>query len=303
MSVKFSQIGGRLRAYRLGKGYTAAEIAEKIGVSRAAVYRLEKGELVKIETLERLSELLEVSLPSLLGVEVEYYRNAVSFFERMRQLEQTADRVLGNFSPSSLLLFSEQYMDHLRTMLLESPVDGRSERQSYEEYVDRVLELNRERRAAAARRHTPVVSIVGARDIERFLRSGLVGCFDLPAAELEQRRKAARREVEHLVEIVAKPPAGVEIGIVEDTPSAQTFQVFEAQDTTWVTLSPYRLGEHPNVTSGIAMVTSAPEAVRLFRDIITGQWDRAHKDDAAVRVLRDLLEQTDPVLNNRPPRG
>ena len=52
MSIRFDEIGGRLRAYRLGMSYTATEIAQKIGVSRAAVYRLEKGELVKIETLE-----------------------------------------------------------------------------------------------------------------------------------------------------------------------------------------------------------------------------------------------------------
>jgi transcriptional regulator with XRE-family HTH domain len=51
MTVTFDEIGRRLQAYRLGKNLTASEVAERIGVSRAAVYRLEKGELVKIETL------------------------------------------------------------------------------------------------------------------------------------------------------------------------------------------------------------------------------------------------------------
>jgi transcriptional regulator with XRE-family HTH domain len=81
MAIKFDEIGSRLRAYRLGKNLTASEVADRIGVSRAAVYRLEKGELVKIETLEKLSALLDVSLPSLLGVGVEYYNNSIAFFD------------------------------------------------------------------------------------------------------------------------------------------------------------------------------------------------------------------------------
>ena len=60
-----------------------------------------------------------------------------------------------------------------------------------------------------------------------------------------------------------------------------------------VTLSPYRLGDQPNISSGIAMITSAPEAVRLFRDNIARQWDRAHKGESGARILRQILERTD----------
>ena len=80
MGTRLEEIGGRLRAYRLGMNLSALNVAERIGISRAAVYRLEKGELVKIDTLEKIAELLEVSLPSLLGVGVEYYSNAIAFF-------------------------------------------------------------------------------------------------------------------------------------------------------------------------------------------------------------------------------
>ena len=53
---------------------SADEVARRIGISRTALYRLEKGELVKIETLEKLAELLDVSIPTLLGVGIEYIR-------------------------------------------------------------------------------------------------------------------------------------------------------------------------------------------------------------------------------------
>lgn len=292
MAAKFQDIGRRLRAYRLGKGMTATEIAERLGISRAAVYRLEKGDLVKIETIERLSELLDVSLPSLLGVEVEYYNNAISFFERMRQLEERATHVLGNFSPISFLLLSDSYIDHLRLMLNESLRDIDPRAGGPGGHIEKLLEILRERREAAKKRRTPVVSIVGSRDLERFLRLGLIGRFDLPPAVAQARRRAAREEIERFIRVMQNPPASVQVGVVVDTPPTQTFQVFEIDQTPAVTLSPYRLGDQPNILSGIAMATSAPEAVRLFRNTITGIWDVAHKGEAGVRILQGLLDKT-----------
>jgi transcriptional regulator with XRE-family HTH domain len=297
MAIRYDEIGGRLRAYRLGRDLTAGEIADRLGISRAAVYRLEKGELVKIETLERLSDLLGVSLPSLLGVGVEYYDNAVSFFERMRQFEETASFVIGNFSPISLLLLSDDYMVHLRTMLTEAvpaveTAGNEPVRAHAQVHIDRVLAILEERRQTARRRATPVVSIVAAQEIERFLRIGLIGRFDLPAGVLEERRRAARAEVERLAKVFVSHPIGVQVGIIEDSPPAQTFQVFEqAEAAAAVTLSPYRLGEQPNVSSGIAMATRSPEAVRLFTDTLKWRWDIAHKGEAGARMLRLLIDR------------
>lgn len=287
MANKFHEIGRRLRAYRLGKGLTANEIAERIGVSRAAVYRLEKGELVKIETIGKLSELLDVSLPSLMGVEVEYYNSAIAFFERMRQLEENATYVLGNFSPISFLLLSDGYIDYLRLMLSESvPQMGANG------HIEKLLDILQERRVAAATRRTPVVSIVGAHDVERFVRLGLIGRFDLPVAVVKERREAAREEIKRFIRILEQAPIGVQVGIVEEMPPTQTFQVFESNDAPAVTLSPYRLGDQPNVSSGIAMVTLAPEAVRLFKDTIGNLWSSAHKGESGARILRNILEKT-----------
>lgn len=292
MAAHWEEIGNRLRAYRLGRNYTASDMAERIGVSRAALYRLEKGELVKIETLEKLADLLEVSLPSLMGVGVEYYRNAVAFFERMRQLEENVVQILGNFTPISFLLLSDEYIGHLRNMLLESAGAASPDYADFPEYVESVLAILQERRGSALKRRPPVVSVINTQTIERFLRSGLIGRYDLKASEMRARRALARREVERLVEIFRKQPIGTQIGIVENFAPEQTFQVFEKHDTTFVTMSPYRLGDHPNISAGIAMVTSAPEAVRMFRDIITNQWDRAQKGENGARLLESVLSRT-----------
>jgi len=290
MSEQWQEIGNRLRAYRLGKNFTATDMAKKIGVSRAALYRLEKGELVKIETLEKLAELLEVSLPSLMGVGVEYYNNAVAFFERMRQLEENVIQVLGNFTPISFLLLSDDYINHLRIMLLESNDSIGPDQAQFADYVERVLSVLKERRGST--RSPAVVSVINTQTIERFLRSGLIGRYDLSAAVMRKRRAMARREVERLVAIFRRQPIGIQIGVVENFAAEQTFQVFEKSDTTFVTMSPYRLGDHPNISAGIAMVTSAPEAVRMFKDSIIEQWDRAQKGEAGARMLETLLART-----------
>ena len=51
MPFRYDEIGDRLKAYRLGSGLSADEIAGRLGISRTALYRFEKGELAKIETI------------------------------------------------------------------------------------------------------------------------------------------------------------------------------------------------------------------------------------------------------------
>ena len=58
-------------------------------------------------------------------------------------------------------------------------------------------------------------------------------------------------------------PIGVQIGIVPDTLPHATFQIFRQPDRQVLALSPFRLGEQPNIRVGVAMITSAPEALAL----------------------------------------
>ena len=98
----------------------AEEIAQQLGISRTALYRFEKGEVAKIETLEKLAELLRVSVPTLLGVGVEYIASAVSYFERMRQIEETAEHIIVLAGPISYVLASDGFDGALGDILRES---------------------------------------------------------------------------------------------------------------------------------------------------------------------------------------
>ena len=129
-AIRFDDIGNRLKAFRLGSGLSAEEIAQKLGISRTALYRFEKGEVAKIETLEKLAELLQVSVPTLLGVGVEYIASAVSYFERMRQIEETAEHIIVLAGPISYVLASDAFDRALGDVLREVGAGQRSRRAS-----------------------------------------------------------------------------------------------------------------------------------------------------------------------------
>jgi transcriptional regulator with XRE-family HTH domain len=290
MPLRFDDIGNRLKAFRLGSGLSAEEIAQKLGISRTALYRFEKGEVAKIETLESLAELLQVSVPTLLGVGVEYVASAISYFERMRQIEQTAEHVIVLAGPISYVLASASFERALGDVLRESvPENDRSERALAQ--IDELMDVLHQRKECYRRRQPAIVNLIAAAEMERFLRNGLVGRFDLPEKIRRERRALARAEAEHFTALMENEPLGVQIGIVRDTLPHTSFQIFRQPDRHILALSPFRLGEEPNIRVGVAMITSAPEALALHEKMARELWASALKGPAAVRFMRAMMEK------------
>lgn len=286
----FLAIGERLRAYRLARELRSEDIAERLEISRAAVYNLERGEIVKIETLERLSGLLGVTLPNLLGVESEYHDSAVSYFERMRQLEARSTRVLANFDPISVLLTSDAYPQYLR-MMLEECVPPELADASARRINSDVMAILAERRKLFEQKRPSILSLIGLRQIEQFVHHGLVGRLGLPPGVQLERKMAARKEVAHIIEVLNSDPIGVQVGIVSDNLPSETFQIFEEPGSVHVAVSPFRLGEFPNVRTGIATITASPDAVVMYRGLIERLWAGAAKGRDGARVLQDSLDR------------
>ena len=283
-------IGRRLRAYRLGAGASAAELARRLRVSRAALYRIEDGQMIKIEVLERLAPVLGTSLASLLGAEVEYHPKALSYFTRMQQLEAGAERIVAHFNPLSYLLTSDEYSTSMRLMLEEAvPGDPRLRSRGLAE-ARAVWDILEERKRNAHKRRPAIVNLVGLPEIERLLHMGLIGRLDLPAPVREERRMAARREVEQLAALMQNEPLGVQIGLVEDVMPNVTFQLFYAGSDVRLAVSPFRLGELPNVRIGVATVTAAREAVSHYEGLVEELWSRALRGAGGARRLLALAK-------------
>jgi transcriptional regulator with XRE-family HTH domain len=287
----FEEIGRRLRAHRLESGRSADELAEALAVSRAQVYRIEAGEIIKIETLVRLSSILNTSITALLGGSLEYYCRATDYFERMKQLEDESDQIIAHFPTISYLLSSDNYPAYLYKMLVEAS-NGRIDDDISEE-VGLIINILNERKAAQKQRHLSVVNFVSVPEIEKLLQLGLVGRLDLPEAEIKLRRHAARGEVYHLLRLIENEPMGVQIALIDETLPNMNFQIFKGQGRTMLGLSPFRLGgELPNIKLGVASITADAEPIRMYQDIADDLWRRSRRGSEASAALRMILARS-----------
>jgi hypothetical protein len=226
-----------------------------------------------------------------LGVGIEYVPSAIVYFERMRQMEEAAEHISVLAGPISSLLASDQFETALEQVLKESlPVNGpRGERALSE--IPKVMEILRERKATFRRRRPGIVNLISANEIGRFLRDGFVGSASLPNRVINQRREMARAEVEHFAKVIENQPIGTQIGIATDNLPHTSFHIYRQPDRSFLVLSPFRLGEQPNIHLGVAMITSAPEALSLHRNLVEDVWHRALKGEAATAYLKKLLEE------------
>jgi transcriptional regulator with XRE-family HTH domain len=293
MAIDYFQVGQRLRAHRMGLGLSPEQVAEQLEISRAALYNYERGEgPVKVETLERIAELLKTSLPSILGVGTEYFPSAIAYFERLRQIEAASERVLVYYEPVTFLLTSDEYPKLLHDMLMEGLPQELPNRKKAQAEIETLVSILSERRTTISRGGPSFAGIIGATQVRRLLRTGLIGTYDLPKAERERRRQAARREVERIAVIMENEPVGIQIGIVDDTLPNQTFEICRLRDGTMlVAVSPFRLGELPNVRLGVATVTAAQEAVDLYQKLAEQMWNRAAKGVSGAALLRKCLKE------------
>ena len=294
MPFRFDDIGNRLKAFRMGSGLSADDVASQIGISRAALYRYEKGEVAKIETLDRMAKLLGVSVPTLLGVGVEYMSSAVSFFERIRQVEETAEHIIVSSGPVSYLLTTNRYDQILETVLLESVPKQEDGSRVGLETVSEIMTLLKQRKESYRRRQPSIVTVIAADELRRFLRNGLVGKVDMQSRTRKKRRQLAVEEMERIARFMEDEPIGVQIGIVEDTLPRTSFHIFRQPDRLVRAVSPYRLGESPNFRVGVGMITSAPEAIELHEQTAENLWKRALKGRDAADFTRKAIKRYSP---------
>src|SRR5262249_49531182 len=139
--------------------------------------------------------------------------------------------------------------------------------------------------------HTHILSPAGKTQPSRPTAWGAP--LDPPGPRRVNRGRPARAEAEHFIALMQDEPIGVQIGIVLDTLPHTSFQIFRQPDRKILALSPFRLGEEPNIRVGVAMITSAPEALALHEKMARDLWASAVKGTAAVRLMRTMLEKTE----------
>ncbi len=286
VSMRFSEIGQQLRAFRLESGMRAEEIAARLGVSRAALYRYEKGEVIKLDTVKRMAELLNLSPLTLLGVGVEYYGKPIAYFERLRQLEETVDQVLEVQGPVQYLTTSEGF-DAALLMVLEEAGTGLDERERAEHVL---TTLAARKRMYAARRPT-LISILPLSAVRRFLHTGLASSIPLPEAVRRRCLQVALNEVRRVADMMEAEPMGLQFGVLAGPEPTSVFSVLRDRDKVWLAINPFLPDGPPTGQTGVAMITAADDAVNAHQRVAETSWRQALKGAAGAAKLRELIAE------------
>ena len=287
--MRFTEIGQQLRAYRMESGLRAEEIAARLGVSRAALYRYEKGEVIKLDTIKRLAELLKISPLSLLGIGVEYYSRPVGYFERIRQIEETADQILQIDGPISYLTTSDSYDTALAAAFEDAAEQAGAERATLRANAEQVLGILAARKRMYNTRKPSIIAMVPGTSLRDFLENGVAG----PIARSDRTRRLCRQvaaaELEHIAGMMEAEPMGLQFGLLQRTEPAGSFQILRSRDRATLGVNPFPPDTHPPAPAGVAMITGADEAIAAHQRVAEALWREAIKGTAAAARVRELL--------------
>lgn len=287
-SREAERIGERLRAFRLGSGLSVEDMADRLSLSRAAVYRFEKEGINRIETLERVARVMGTSVGALLGVSVEYGTNPVEFFERLRQLEASADWLFVAFGPAYLLT-GPQWDVALKRYFAGAHPLIQSDRAANDRAVGNLMRVLARRKRMFHERRTAITNVMEAADIEHLASRGFGQDLDLTRREHDAMRQIALDELGRLADALETPRLNTQIGILFDRLPSTSFSLARSGPSTTLTISPFRLGARPSLRNGVSMITAAPEAVTLHMELAEDLWRRAVTGEKAATFVRDCI--------------
>lgn len=287
--MSFREIGQQLRAYRMESGLKAEDISAQLGISRAALYRYEKGEVIKLETITRLAELLKISPLTLLGIGVEYYAKPVGYAERLRQIEETAEQILQFFGPLCYLLTSEHYDLILRRVLEEHILTSGMDIQAARTTAETVMNIMLARKKNYQIRKPAVIVILTTASIQEFLSEGIAPTAQISVDLRNESRQAARHEMELLANLMENEPIGLQFGVMTKGEPNGPFALFRARDRASLAINPFPADALPSAQSGIAMITNAEDAITLHQHASEQIWPATLKGAAAAQQIRNLI--------------
>lgn len=294
--MRFAEIGQQLRAYRLESGLRAEEIAARLGVSRAALYRYEKGDVIKLDTVTRLAELLKVSPLSLLGIGVEYYSRSVGFFERVRQIEETADQVMQAYGAGFYLTTSDAFDAVMADGLNEAAELPGVDSAAFRTNADQVLGILAARKRIYSQRRPGIIAILSLSTVQSFLANGLLGGIKLSDPLRARCRRVAAAEVQNIAFLMETEPMGLQFGLMASTEASTGFSIFRSRDRATLAANPFRADNMPSAQTGVAMITGADEAIASHQRVAEAMWRDAIKGPSAAVRLRELLAAREGVF-------
>ncbi|SHE78643.1 Helix-turn-helix domain-containing protein [Acidocella aminolytica 101 = DSM 11237] len=287
--MRFNEIGQQLRAYRMESGLKAEEISARLGVSRAALYRYEKGEVIKLDTVNRLAELLKISPLTLLGIGVEYYSKPVGYAERLRQIEESSDQILQVFGPVCYLITSEHFDVILAQMLEEHAESLGADKHAARVAAEQLVGVMISRKQMYQTRKPSIIGILTIPAIQKFLADGIASAANVSEPLRLAAREAALREVELIANLMESEPIGLQLGLMAQGEPNGPFTLLRSRERATLAINPFPADSPPNIQSGVAMITGAEDAVAAHQRVAELAWREATKGATAAQQVRALI--------------
>jgi hypothetical protein len=259
------------------------------------LYRYEKGEVIKLDTIKRLAELLKISPLSLLGIGVEYYNRPVGYFERIRQIEETADQVLQVAGPLCYLTTSDAYDAALAEAFDEAADQSGSERMAMRSMAEQVMGILAARKRMYAMRRPTIIAMISLPAVQRLIDVGIVSGMHVSDRIRRICRDVALSEVENIASLMEAEPMGLQFGLLTGSPPSSSFKILRARDRVSLAINPFRTDTHPGAHTGVAMITGADEAIAAHQHVAESSWREAMKGPAGAARLRQMLNVVSPV--------
>ncbi|KXV63173.1 XRE family transcriptional regulator [Acetobacter orleanensis] len=284
--MHLGEIGQQLRAFRLESGMRADEIALRLGVSRAALYRYEKGEVIKLDTVQKLAELLNISPLTLLGIGIEYYNCPNKFFQKMAAIESDIEQILQVSDPVCYQVTSPAY----DAILLEAQTD-QLQKNGQDITTTPVVLAQSKRRALYSQRNPSIISMLHESRVIDFLTHGVGAGVPMSQPLRHKARQVAVQEIRNIITLIDAAPMGLQFSVIPDTITVTSCIFMRHSEQMAVAINPFRCDCSPNTTTGVALITSSLEAVTTHQHMLERLWQTSLKGADAIGRLKTLVER------------
>jgi hypothetical protein len=90
-------------------------------------------------------------------------------------------------------------------------------------------------------------------------------------------------------------PMGLQFGLLPHAEPTGAFKILRTRDRAWLAINPFRPDAAPGLSTGVAMITGAEEAIAAHQRVAEGLWREAVKGGAAAARLRELIAEYAPA--------
>ena len=145
------------------------------------------------------------------------------------------------------------------------------------------------RKRAYQMRRPNLITMISEPVLRRFLEQGVADSLRLSPSLRPVCRKMAAAEVESIASMLETEPMGLQFSIIPGAEPTTNCTLLRQRDRATLVINPFRSDASCVNANGVALVTSAPEAVTSHQRVAEAMWRDSLKGAAAARRVRELL--------------